>query len=76
MFVCGKDNHVKLTTSNVKTLTLYLNQELVDFKKPVKVTLNDTAVFEGVVTPRLGVLLETLGTSGDTGMYYTVRINL
>ncbi len=72
----GADNTITITSKQVSALTLYLNDRLVDFKKPVKVVCNGKEVFAGEVQQHFAVLLETLEDRCDAEMCYTVKISV
>lgn len=71
-----EDNRIVVTGAQGATLTVYLNEKLVDFKKPVVVTWNGQEAFNGTLTPTLSTMLETLGDRSDAGMYYTAKVVL
>ncbi|MCY3018927.1 MAG: hypothetical protein NTW87_07860 [Planctomycetota bacterium] len=72
----GKDNTVTVTSENVPALTVYLNEQLADFKKPLKVVWNGKEAFAGILSPCLSVVLETLGDRCDPGMFYSAKVSL
>lgn len=66
-----EDNTITLTTGGRSTrVTVYLNGELVDVKKPVTIVSNGETVFEGTVPARLSVLLDTIAVNRDPKQYY------
>ncbi|MBI4569832.1 MAG: hypothetical protein HY719_15675 [Planctomycetes bacterium] len=67
-------NRIAIQSAGVKAGTLFLNEEIVDFKKPVQVTWNGAPVFDGPVafTPR--VLLESARLRDDDRMLYTAAV--
>jgi hypothetical protein len=70
------DNTVVVTSAGVGALTIYLNDRLADLSKPVTVTWNGQKAFEGKLTPRYSVILETLAERSDAAMYYSVAVRL
>jgi len=50
-------NRIEIRTQRVRRYSLYLNDELVDFSKPVTVTTNGKTSYEGAVTPNIETLL-------------------
>ena len=55
-------NRIELKADNVAMLRLYLNDRLVDLKKPVTVTVNKKVKFEGRLKPSVG------GNAGRPGL--------
>ena len=43
------NNRFELKTSRVKSITIYLSPEMIDFNKPVQVVINGTSVFNAAV---------------------------
>ena len=71
------DNSFAVTTSRpVKGLSIFLNEKMIDFKKPVTVTLNGEEAFSEYVTPSAAALLESIAERNDRKMYFTVRVDL
>ncbi len=71
------DNRFDVTTSSpARGLSLFLNEKMVDFKKPVTVTLNGEAAFSGYVTLSAAALLESIAERNDRKMYFTARVDL
>ncbi|MHB1156019.1 MAG: hypothetical protein ACYC26_04180 [Phycisphaerales bacterium] len=71
-----EDNTVIVTSSDVPELTVYLNDQLADMKKPVKVIWNDQPAVEVQPESRLSVMLRTLTEHYDEGMFYTFKVEL
>jgi predicted esterase len=57
-------------------VTVYLGPELVDVKKPVLIRSGDKTLFEGMVQPRLSVLLDTLAQRRDKQQCYAYAVTL
>ncbi len=72
----GTDNKIVVMSQNVSTVTIYLNDRLVDFSKEIVITWNGEEAFRGNLVPRLSVLLETLVDRYDPGMFYTAKVTL
>ena len=51
-------NNIVVNTNRIRRYTLFLNQDLVDFSKPVVVKTNGKISFEGMVEPRMETLLQ------------------
>ena len=69
-------NRLEVTTTNVSRLTLWLHPEMVDFSKPIRITLNGKPHFDRRVSPSLATLLESFERRGDWGLVYPAKIAL
>jgi len=70
-------NVVTLTGTGASSgVTVYLSPELIDVKKPVTIQANGKTVHEGVVLPRLSVLLDTIAAARDKSQYYAYAVTL
>jgi predicted esterase len=71
-----RDNRVVVTAnSNVAALTVFLDQRLVDFSKPIDIELNGSTTSHRVA-PSLRTLCETLLRRGDVELAFTGRLDL
>lgn len=70
------NNEIDLTTSQVKSLRLYLGEALVDFDQPVTIKLNGQVVFEGYVHPSTAQLLLSTKEKADPAMGYCFYVDL
>jgi hypothetical protein len=70
-----KDNHIDVKTDNVASLRLFLNDQMVDFAKPVVVTVNGRE-FHRVVTPSLATMLADQLFLGRGWRYFTGTIDI
>ncbi|MEK7469075.1 MAG: alpha/beta hydrolase-fold protein [Planctomycetota bacterium] len=72
-----KDNvvDVKFTKFNPK-VTVWLNEQLVDFKKPVIIKINGTEKFNGMMAPSFEVALESAVQRNDYNMVFTAKAAL
>lgn len=70
------DNHLDLTTDQVRELHVHLHPRLVDFARPVKITVNGTTRFEGVVAPDLGLMLDLCREFDDRGRISWARVRV
>jgi len=70
------DNTVTVTSAKVEALTVFLNDRLVDFKKPVKVVWNGKEAYAAPLAQRFSVLLETLADRGDPEVCYRAKVVL
>ena len=69
-------NTIEVTTSRVQRYTLFLNEGLVDFSRPVVVKTNGMKAFEGVVSPSIETLLQEAHQRSDTHVLFPVKIAL
>jgi pimeloyl-ACP methyl ester carboxylesterase len=62
---------------NLDTLRIYVNDEMVDFAKPVKVTVRGKVVgFQGTLTPSVEVMLKDQLLLGRGWRFFTATIDL
>ncbi|NUN50833.1 MAG: prolyl oligopeptidase family serine peptidase [Candidatus Brocadiae bacterium] len=57
-------------------ITVWLNEKLVDFKKPVVVRVNGSEKFNGMVAASFDVALESAVQRNDSNMWFTARVKL
>ncbi len=65
------DNEVEVTTDRVTRFTLFFNNRLIDFSKPVRVVANGKKVFEGRVNESMEFFLKEAKRRGDGITFYT-----
>jgi hypothetical protein len=65
-----------LKPDNVAIMRLYLNDRLVDFKKPVTVVVNKKVKFEGLVKPSVEEMLADQLYLGRGWRYYSGVVDL
>ncbi len=70
-----RDNALTVTTRNVKTLDVGMDSRLIDYGKPLRVTVNGAAQ-EFTMRPALKTLCESMLDRGDPQRAYTVRLRL
>jgi hypothetical protein len=71
-----RDNRLVVTANtNVTALTVFLDQRLVDFSRPVEIELNGKTTSHRV-SPDLQTLCETLLRRGDAELAFTARIGI
>lgn len=58
------------------TLTLHLDDRLLDLNKPVTVTLNGEPVFDGMVERRLSHMADDIVRHGDPGRVFPARLSI
>ncbi|MBC8107339.1 MAG: hypothetical protein H7Z14_12170 [Anaerolineae bacterium] len=64
-------NRIDATTDNVASLRFCLNDQMVDFSKPVTVNVNRKGVFEAMVTPSVEGMLKDQLFIGRGWRYFT-----
>lgn len=69
-------NTIALTTRNVRRVSLYLHPKMVDFAKPVRVTVNGDTLHDALVTPDPRTMLELVREFDDRGRIFHARIDL
>lgn len=69
-------NRIDIDGDGVKELRLWLNDRLVDFSKPVRVTWNDRKVFEGKLEPSIKTMLDEVRRRGDPSFLYPVQVTV
>jgi len=70
------NNRIDVTSSNVQLLRLSLNDQMIDFAKPVTVRVNNRVRFEGMVTPAVEDLLNDQSFLGRGWRYYSAVIDI
>jgi hypothetical protein len=71
-----KDNRIDATTDNVSVMRFYVNDQMVDFSKPVTVTVNRKVRFQGVLKPSVGVMLKDQVFLGRGWRYFTAVVDV
>ena len=69
-------NEVKIAKSDYPKLRVYLNDEMVDMDKPVKITYQGKILFEGSVVRTIGCLAKTLQERGDKGLMFSGYVDV
>jgi hypothetical protein len=70
------ENRLKVATTNVSRFTVWLHQAMVDFGKPIEITVNDEPRFKERVAPSLVTVLESYERRRDWGLVYPAKIRL
>ncbi len=70
------NNRIKLTTQNVRRLTVWLHPKMVDVGKPVRIVVDGKTRFEGRVRPSLETALESYERRQDWGLVYPMKIEI
>ncbi|MGE4550820.1 MAG: hypothetical protein AAEJ57_05470 [Opitutales bacterium] len=66
-------NQIRVKLSEVEALTLYLDERLIDFSKPVIVRVNGNEVVNRLLSPSLSTLCRTLEERGDPELTFSVK---
>jgi hypothetical protein len=67
-------NRVKVQSDRVQRYSLFLNEQLIDFSKPVVVLTNGQVSFDGSVTPSLETLLRQARLRQDSRQLFPVHL--
>ncbi len=69
-------NRIVVKTKRVRRYTLFLNNELVDFSRPIKIETNAKTSFEDMVTPNLDTLLHEARRRLDPHRLFSARLTI
>jgi pimeloyl-ACP methyl ester carboxylesterase len=72
-------NHIILTTFGMEKVSLFFDREMIDWTKPVKITLNSQPPFgykTRVLEPDLNFMLENLHQTGDRSLLYLLNLDV
>jgi hypothetical protein len=69
-------NAITITTRNVATMRLYLNDQMIDFSRAVSVVQGRKAIYEAIVKPNIEEMLKDQLFLGRGWRYYTVIIDI
>ncbi len=69
-------NRIELQSDNVEFLRIYLNDQMIDFYRPVTVIVNRRPRFEGMVSPNLEEMLKDQAFLGRGWRYFTGIIDI
>ena len=72
--ITAKDNEGKDATDIA--LRVYLNNQLVDLSKPVTITINNKAKFEGMVSPSMDALIRSTAERGDPKQVFPAQVKM
>ncbi len=70
------NNQFQITAVNTSELTIWLHPKMVDFNKPIKMTINGKIKIEKRVTPSLITLLDSFKRRHDWDITYPAKITL
>jgi hypothetical protein len=69
-------NHLNLATDNVELLRVYMNDQMVDFSKPITITVNKQIRFEGMLKPSIDTMLKDQLILGRGWRYFTASVDI
>ena len=70
------DNRIEVKAEHVQRYSLFLNEQLIDFSKPLMVVTNGRLSFEGTVTPSVETLLRQARLRQDPGRLFSVHLTI
>ncbi len=70
------DNRIEVTTTHVRRYTLFLNDALVDFSRPITVVTNGVVSFEGKIVPQVELLLREARRRHDISQLFPAKLTL
>lgn len=70
------ENCIALQVCNVEEMTAWLSREMVDFARPVRVTVNGEVAYDDLVRPSLRAALQSYDRRRDPGMLFEARLDL
>ena len=65
-----------MNTSRIRRYTVFMNQGLVAFSKPVVVETNGKISFEGMVEPSIDTLLQEVRHRSDTHPLFPAKLTI
>ena len=71
-----KNNKIEITAGGMKKIKIFLNEGLVDFTKPVIVSVNNKNVFNKSIKPDVKTLLRNYRKDRDSGMLFTYEMEI
>jgi len=69
-------NHLEVRTDRVRRYTLFLNDKLIDFSRPVTVVTDGRTSFQGPVTPQVETLLREARRRQDVDTLFSVKVTI
>jgi hypothetical protein len=70
------DNKIDAKTDNVESMRFYLNDQMIDFSKPVSLSINGKVRFEGMLKPNLDEMLKDQLFLGRGWRYFTAVMDV
>lgn len=71
-----KDNEIYLTAHGINALRLYLDDELIDMEKPVRVSINGKAVYSGKMERSVRTILDTVKKRNDRNALFSAYLDI
>jgi hypothetical protein len=71
-----KANRIDITAQNVDSFRLYLNDQMVDFSKPITIVVNKKGIYEGPIRPSVEEMLKDQLFLGRGWRYFTGVIDI
>jgi len=69
-------NRIVVSTNRIRRYTVFLNQDLVDFSKPIVVETNGNISFEGMVEPSIETLLQEVRHRSNTHILFPAKLTI
>lgn len=69
-------NRIEVKTEHVQRYSVFLNEQLIDFSKPLTVVTNGRLSFEGTVTPSVETLLRQARLRQDPARLFSVQLTI
>jgi len=70
------NNRIEVKAEHVQRYSLFLNEQLIDFSKPLTVVTNGRLSFEGLVTPSVETLLRQARLRQDPARLFSVHLTI
>jgi len=74
--ITAPNNRIVVNTNRIRRYTVFVNQDLVDFSRPVVVETNGNISFEGMVEPSIETLLQEVRHRSDTHILFSVKLTI
>ncbi|HEX4123544.1 MAG TPA: hypothetical protein VHY37_02395 [Tepidisphaeraceae bacterium] len=71
-----KANRIEATIDNVESLTFFVNDQMIDFSKPLTIEVNHQTKFSGLVTPSVQRMLADQTLLGRGWRYFAAAIDV
>ena len=69
-------NHIEVNTERVRRYTLFLNDALIDYSKPLTVVTDGRTSFEGMVTPQVETLLRNARRRRAVDSFFPAQVTI
>lgn len=70
------ENHIEVTTERVRRYTLFLNDALIEYSRPLTVVTDGSTSFQGRVTPQVETLLRNARRRRDVDTLFPVQMTI